>query len=61
MALSVQLSTSMLIAWMRDGRKRGVHVFQQKNEADERGVEEMNEQHPHRGDWLREIVFGRER
>src|SRR5919109_2447370 len=23
-----------------------------------RAIEEINEQHPHRGDWLREIVFG---
>ncbi len=33
-------------------------MFQQQNESKERGVEEINEQHPHRGDWLREIVFG---
>src|SRR3989442_7362454 len=25
---------------------------------EERGVAEISEQHPHRGDWLREIVFG---
>ena len=24
-------------------------------------VEQIHEQHPHRGDWLREIVFGRAR
>ena len=23
-------------------------------------LEQIKEQHPHRGDWLREIVFGRE-
>ena len=33
-------------------------MFQQQNKADARGVKQINEQHPHGGDWLREIVFG---
>ena len=40
------------------GRKGDKRLFQQPNKADNRGVKEINEQHPHGGDWLREIVFG---
>src|SRR3989475_3572505 len=38
--------------------ERGRRLFQQHKETEERGVAEISEQHPHRGDWLREIVFG---
>ena len=40
------------------GWEREKRVSQQQHEADDRGVKNLNEQHPHRGDWLREIVFG---
>jgi vacuolar iron transporter family protein len=40
---------------LRKGRRR---LFHRKNTAEERGEAEINEQHPHRGDWLREIIFG---
>jgi hypothetical protein len=50
--LSLQLSTPIITyVWEIEG-KGDIHFSYQKDKAEERGVEEINEQHPHRGNWL---------
>lgn len=42
------------------GRKKTITTppFFETQEDEEKDMDEIQEQHPHRGDWLREIVFG---